>query len=126
MELLASLPGRHVAVLGEMREMGDVTDAAHREVGETAAGLVDGLLVVGDGARLIAESAIRAGMPSDRVAVVEDRATAQSALRGLLRSGDVVLVKASRGAELDVLVETLRDEWRGRPDGSAADPAASR
>ncbi len=118
MELLASLPGRHVAVLGEMFELGDASDAGHREVGETAAGLVDLLVVIGDGAALTASAARAAGLPADRIVRVADRAAAQAALRGLLAAGDVVLVKASRGAELEQLVVALRDEWRARAAAS--------
>ena len=114
MELLVTLPGRHVAVLGEMFELGDASDAGHREVGETAAGLVDLLVVVGEGAALTVESARAAGLPDARIIAVPDRDAAQAVLRGRLLPGDVVLVKASRGAELDLLVESLRDEWRAR------------
>ena len=64
LELLATLPGRHVAVLGEMLELGEGSDEAHREVGRRAAALADRLVVVGDGARLIAESAVASGMPA--------------------------------------------------------------
>jgi UDP-N-acetylmuramoyl-tripeptide--D-alanyl-D-alanine ligase len=113
MELLASLPGRHVAVLGEMFELGDASEEGHREVGTIAAELVDDLVVIGDGASGIAEAAARAGLPRDRILHVADRPSAMAALRGRLRPGDVVLVKASRGAELDLLVAALRDEWRG-------------
>jgi UDP-N-acetylmuramoyl-tripeptide--D-alanyl-D-alanine ligase len=113
MELLASLPGRHVAVLGEMFELGDASDEGHREVGRTAAELADDLVVIGEGARLIAESAAASGLASERIVEAPDRTAAVSVLRERLRPGDVVLVKASRGAELDLLVEALRDEWRG-------------
>ena len=62
LDLLAGLPGRHVAVLGEMRELGDAHEAGHREVGAAAAGL--DLLVVVDGgpggaAAGIADGALR-------------------------------------------------------------------
>ena len=113
LELLASLPGRHVAVLGEMYELGEGTEAGHREVGEIAAGLVDLLVVVGAGARPTAEVARAGGLAADRVVEVPDRSSAQVALRGLLQPGDLVLLKASRGAELDLLVEALTAEWAG-------------
>lgn len=113
LELLITLPGRHVAVLGEMYELGEGTEAGHREVGAAAAVLADLLVVVGEGARPTAESARAAGLAPDRIAEVGDREAAQAALRTLLRPGDVVLVKASRGAELDRLVDALRDEWAG-------------
>jgi UDP-N-acetylmuramoyl-tripeptide--D-alanyl-D-alanine ligase len=125
LELLATLPGRHVAVLGEMLELGEATETGHREVGEIAAELVDRLVVVGVAAGGIALAARRAGLPSERVIEVEDRDSARAALRGLLRPGDVLLVKASRGAELDLLVEALADEWRGAPASTAASSAGS-
>ena len=115
LELLASLPGRPVAVLGEMLELGDASVPGHREVGEVAAGLVDRLVVVGEGATGIADAAIGAGLARDRVVVVADRVAAQETLRRWLRPGDVVLVKASRGAALELLVDALRAEWAAAP-----------
>lgn len=107
LELLATLPGRHVAVLGEMLELGDGSDEAHREVGRRAAALAERLVVVGDGARLIAEGAVASGMPVSAVDQVPDRAAAVALLMRELRPGDSVLVKASRGVELDLVVNAL-------------------
>jgi UDP-N-acetylmuramoyl-tripeptide--D-alanyl-D-alanine ligase len=106
-ELLATLPGRRIAVLGEMLELGDASAEAHREVGRRAAGVTDRLVVVGAGAAGIAEGARRAGMDEARVAQVVDRDEALRILCALLRPGDAVLIKASRGVELDVLVDRL-------------------
>jgi UDP-N-acetylmuramoyl-tripeptide--D-alanyl-D-alanine ligase len=114
LELLATLPGRHVAVLGEMYELGDATAPGYREVGESAAALAHQLVVVGEAARAIADSALAAGMAPASIQVVPDRASAQITLRDTLRPGDVVLVKASRGAELDQLVASLHEEWGAR------------
>ena len=61
LDLLAGLPGRRVAVLGEMLELGDAADEGHRAVGEAAARTVDWLVVVGDGAAGIADGARAAG-----------------------------------------------------------------
>jgi UDP-N-acetylmuramoyl-tripeptide--D-alanyl-D-alanine ligase len=107
LELLSGLPGRRVAVLGEMLELAGDAPAGHREVGEAAAGVVDRLVVVGDGASGIADGAIAAGLDPDRVTLADDRAAAFSLLREELRPGDVVLVKASRGIALDELVADL-------------------
>jgi UDP-N-acetylmuramoyl-tripeptide--D-alanyl-D-alanine ligase len=104
LELLATLPGRHVAVLGEMRELGDAHERGHREVGEAAAARVDELLVIGEQATGIASGAASLGQA---VTLVPDREAALEALRQRLRPGDSVLVKASRGAELDLLVDAL-------------------
>jgi UDP-N-acetylmuramoyl-tripeptide--D-alanyl-D-alanine ligase len=107
LELLATLPGRPVAVLGEMRELGPVHEAAHREVGRAAAGVVAELVVVGAAAAGIATAATEAGLAADRVHLVADREAALEQLRSILRPGDAVLVKASRGAALEMIVDGL-------------------
>jgi UDP-N-acetylmuramoyl-tripeptide--D-alanyl-D-alanine ligase len=108
LELLAGMPGRRIAVLGEMLELGSEQEAGHRRVGEVAAQLADRLVVVGDGAAAIAEGARQAGMPPGAIALVADRSAAREHLLAELRPGDVLLVKASRGIALDVLVDELR------------------
>jgi UDP-N-acetylmuramoyl-tripeptide--D-alanyl-D-alanine ligase len=110
LELLAGLPGRRIAVLGEMLELGERHEQGHRTVGEAAAGVVDRLVVVGDGANAIAEGARDAGLDPNKIAVVADVEGALDQLRPRLRDGDVVLVKASRGIGLDRLVTALRSE----------------
>ena len=105
--LLAELPGRHLAVLGEMLELGDSAEAEHRRVGRGAAKLADRLIVVGEGARAMAEGAIEGGLAAERVSLAGDRDEALELLLAELRDGDTVLVKASRGAALDLLVEQL-------------------
>jgi len=105
--LLAELPGRHIAVLGEMLELGSSATEEHRRVGRGAASLVDRLLVVGEGARAIADGAIESGLDPVAVQLAADRDEARELLLGQLREGDTILVKASRGAALDVLVAEL-------------------
>ena len=111
LELLAGLPGRHVAVLGAMRELGTAHDAGHVEAGEAAGTTLDRLVVVDGGpdgeAAGILRGALAAGLSRDAVTVVADPAAAVAALRGELRPGDVVLVKASRGIELERVVDGL-------------------
>jgi UDP-N-acetylmuramoyl-tripeptide--D-alanyl-D-alanine ligase len=107
LDLLGSLPGRRIAVLGAMLELGDAADEEHRRVGVHAAAVVDRLVVVGEEAGPIAEGALRAGLAQTALARAADRDAARDILLAELRDGDVVLVKASRGAALDVLVEAL-------------------
>ena len=110
LDLLAGIPGRHVAVLGEMLELGEAHDAGHRSVGEAAAGVAELLIVVGHDARGIIAGATAAGMDATRIHHATDAETALDALRPRLRDGDVVLVKASRAIQLDRLVDALRLE----------------
>jgi len=108
LEVLATLPGRPVAVLGEMRELGAAHEEGHRAVGAIAARAAAELVVVGPPAAGIAAGAIAAGMDPLRVHAVADRDGAVALLRTLLRPGDTVLVKASRGAALETVVDALR------------------
>ena len=110
LDLLADLPGRHVAVLGEMLELGDAHEAGHRAVGEHAGSVADLLIVVGQDAGGIVAGALDGGLDQSRVVPVRDADAALDVLRPRLRDGDVVLVKASRGIGLDRLVDALRLE----------------
>lgn len=117
--VLASLPGRPVAVLGEMLELGPLHEVSHREVGEAAARVVAELVVVGEGAEGIAAGAAAAGLDPGRIHRAADREAVLPVLGRVLRPGDVVLVKASRGVALESLVESLRS---GIPAGRGARP----
>jgi UDP-N-acetylmuramoyl-tripeptide--D-alanyl-D-alanine ligase len=112
LDLLATLPGRRVAVLGEMLELGDDAAEAHRRVGRHAGSIVGRLVVVGPGASGVADGARDAGLARRSIVSVADREAASQALSALVRPGDVVLVKASRGAELDLLVDPLAELGR--------------
>ncbi|MGK2851797.1 MAG: glutamate ligase domain-containing protein, partial [Candidatus Limnocylindrales bacterium] len=110
LDLLAGIPGRHVAVLGEMLELGPGHEAGHRSVGEAAAAVAELLVVVGHDARGIIEGAVEGGLDRSRIHHAVSPETAVDALRPRLRDGDIVLVKASRGLELDRVVDLLRTE----------------
>jgi UDP-N-acetylmuramoyl-tripeptide--D-alanyl-D-alanine ligase len=110
LDLLAGLPGRRIAVLGEMLELGKGAATGHRDVGTAAAATCDLLITVGSGASGIAGGARSAGLDGSRILEARDRDAAFDLLRSRLRDGDVVLVKASRGVELDLLVDALRAE----------------
>jgi UDP-N-acetylmuramoyl-tripeptide--D-alanyl-D-alanine ligase len=115
LDLLAGLPGRRGAVLGEMLELGDASAEGHRVVGEAAARTADWLVVVGQAAAGIAEGALASGMEPGRVSLVANVEAALEFLPPRLRDGDVVLFKASRGIGLERLVEGLASGADGRP-----------
>lgn len=98
---MAGSSGRLIAVLGYMAELGEIEDQEHRRVGALAASLAARLVVVGNAAQPMADGAVDAGM-SD-VIHVEGR---EDVLQHLdLQPGDVLLVKGSRVARLETVVE---------------------
>jgi len=110
LDTLACLPAehRHIAVLGDMLEMGAWTAQVHREVGAHAvASGVDLLLAVGAFAGLIAEGAAAAGM--DAAAIVEFDTADEAAtwLTPRLHTGDTLLVKGSRAVHLEHVVNAV-------------------
>ena len=110
LEVLERCSGRRVAALGDMFELGHVSEEAHHQVGERAArARLDLLVTVGDRATGIAEAAVQAGMPAMRVIRCADAAEAAETLRDSLRPGDTLLVKASRGMQLEAIVRELVD-----------------
>jgi UDP-N-acetylmuramoyl-tripeptide--D-alanyl-D-alanine ligase len=110
LDLLADLPGRRVAVLGDMLELGAAEEAGHREVGTHAAQVVQVLVTVGERSRWIAEAAQAAGMSAAAICAVANQTQAVDALNELLEPGDIVLVKGSRGMELERMVAALHQQ----------------
>jgi len=103
--------GRAVAVLGDMLELGEYTFAGHRETGETAAAEgIDVLVAVGRLAREIAAGALAAGMPAGRVHRVETNREAIDLLKMMLKPGDTVLVKGSRGVRMEEILDALVED----------------
>lgn len=98
------------AVLGEMRELGDRSQAEHDAIGRLVVRLdVQRLVVVGEGARPVHLAAGLEGSWGRETMFVPDAAAALALLREEVRPDDVVLVKASRAAGLEVLVAGLLD-----------------
>jgi UDP-N-acetylmuramoyl-tripeptide--D-alanyl-D-alanine ligase len=103
--VLRDVPGRRVAVLGDMRELGTLSVGAHEAVGVEVARSADALVAVGELAATIAAAAERNGMRVVHRAA--DGGEALVRLRQLLRPGDTVLVKGSRALALDKLADEL-------------------
>ena len=103
---------RRIAVIGEMLELGAASGEMHRAAGEEAARWnVDVLVAVGGAnARAVADGAIKAGMAASQVHYVESSKAAAELVASLVTSGDVVLVKGSRGIRTEVVVDRLKVE----------------
>jgi UDP-N-acetylmuramoyl-tripeptide--D-alanyl-D-alanine ligase len=111
LEFLAETPlaagRRRIAVLGDMLELGPHEERLHRAIGERAARATDALVAVGRRGRWIAEAARAAGATT--VIEADDAETAANVVERDLAPGpgDLVLLKASRGIELDRAVDRL-------------------
>jgi UDP-N-acetylmuramoyl-tripeptide--D-alanyl-D-alanine ligase len=109
-ETLAAMKagGRRIAVLGDMAELGSLTELAHFRLGEQVARLgISELVTVGPRAKRIAEGALAEGMDAGAVRSYETAAEAGDAVAGSVASEDVVLVKASRSMGLEVVVDQI-------------------
>ncbi len=104
---VANADHRAVAVLGDMLELGPFEEEGHRVVGGRAAQVADKLVAVGGRARIIAEEALATGMAQADVYPAETNEDAVALLRGLIRKGDIVLVKGSRGQKMEGIVDAL-------------------
>lgn len=101
---------RRIAVLGEMKELGEQATQLHREVGQTLAiAEVDAVVAVEGRARAIAEEAVKRGYPSQNAHFFEDAKQAGEFLTTFLKPGDVALFKASRGVSLEKALERVRE-----------------
>jgi UDP-N-acetylmuramoyl-tripeptide--D-alanyl-D-alanine ligase len=101
--------GRRIVVAGEMLELGPASPELHREVGAICvANRVDWLIAVRGDARFILEGARCAGFLPQRLSYFDRPEDAVQFCRGLLRSGDVILVKGSRGVHLEDLIKPLQ------------------
>jgi UDP-N-acetylmuramyl pentapeptide synthase len=117
LELLARFPGGHkIAVLGDMRELGALSDDAHKAVGTQVAGISPSHLVtVGAGGKIIAEAAVAAGYSDEQVESFDTSDEARLTVQALMREGSVVLVKGSQFVRMEkiskeIMAEPMRAE----------------
>jgi UDP-N-acetylmuramoyl-tripeptide--D-alanyl-D-alanine ligase len=102
-----SAKGRRLAVLGDMLELGPTGPELHRETGRKVAGKLDAVIAVGALGRNFLDGAREAGLPDAVLTAFPDAAAAAAGVPGLIRPGDAVLVKGSRGARLEQVVDAL-------------------
>ena len=93
---------RKVAVLGEMLELGSMSETLHRELGRYAARAgVNALVGIRGAAASLVDEARRAGMPESDAHFFDDPDSAGDFLRRWVRPGDVILFKGSRGTQVE-------------------------
>lgn len=105
LKVLGAKPGRRVAVLGDMLELGSSTQAEHYRVGRIAVGKADLVFAYGPNAVRVRSGCITGGMPERKVKDFQDPETLISALRREAKPGDVLLFKGSHGMHMETILE---------------------
>ena len=110
LRVLGNKTGRHIAVLGDMLELGVRTHAEHYRVGRVAAENADILLAYGPNSSRVVSGAITGGMASNRALGFEDRDRLVAMLKRLAKPGDVLLFKGSHGMHMELALEMFLKE----------------
>ncbi len=106
---LSTLPGRHICILGDMLELGEMSQQLHRQVGEYAAHSgADVIIACGKLAEDIYKGARESGKQTDTW-YFPDKESLYSVLPGLISAGDAILVKASRGMRFEDVVKAIKE-----------------
>ncbi|MCI5721029.1 MAG: UDP-N-acetylmuramoyl-tripeptide--D-alanyl-D-alanine ligase [Firmicutes bacterium] len=102
---------RKIAVLGGINELGDMSERGHHDVGVFAAGQpIDFLYTVSEPAEAIARGFVDGGGDPERVRHYDTKADFFKEMDGMFSDGDVILIKASRGRELEEIVEKILED----------------
>ena len=109
LDILGRYKNRRVAILGDMFEMGKHSEYGHRLVGEYTINNADILITIGKDSKYISDESINLGLNKGNVYHFDDKETAIDQLSDIINDGDVVLVKASRGMQLENIVQYLNN-----------------
>lgn len=108
-EVLSEYPAkRRIAVLGDMKELGEFSTSEHERIGEMLrAKNVWLLFTVGQEAKFIAEGARRSGFDAFKIFEFSDSLEAGEAVKNIIQEGDLILVKGSQSARMEKVVEQI-------------------
>lgn len=110
LNVLGKKPGRRIAVLGDMLELGDCTQAEHYRIGRIAAEKADMVFAYGPNSGRIINGTITGGMSESKGRAFEDRDELVATLKRTVKPGDVLLFKASRGIHLEMVLDAFLKE----------------
>jgi UDP-N-acetylmuramoyl-tripeptide--D-alanyl-D-alanine ligase len=110
LSVLGNKTGRHVAVLGDMLELGVCTQAEHYRVGRIAAEKADMVLAYGPNSSRIVSGALTGGMKPAMARSFEKQEDVVEAMKRMVREGDVILVKGSRGMRMENILDGFLKE----------------
>lgn len=103
LDVLSSRDGRKIAILGTMRELGDESSNSHKEVAKYASNKVDMLICSGE---FIDD--FKEGFEKEQIKLYNTKVNLIKDLNSIIKPGDVILVKASRGEKFEEIVEALK------------------
>ncbi len=104
---------RKVACLADMLELGDASEREHCKVGKMCAEKgIDCLICIGNEAKNIAKGAEEGGLDGSDIYLFDDNASAIAKLRGIIKPGDVIWIKGSRGMHLEKIAAALDEIGR--------------
>ena len=98
---------RKVAVLADMLELGEISEKEHMNAGIQASEIFDVIICIGNDAKYIGKGAIENGFDKGRVYYFANNEEAVSEINSILRPGDAVLMKGSRGMKLEEVAESI-------------------
>lgn len=105
------VPGKKIAVLGDMLELGAMTEQAHKDIGKIAAQTTDIIVAVGKASKYTASEAIEFGFPQDKVFQFQESSKAGLFIQNkILSQGDLVLIKGSQGIRMEKITKELMAE----------------
>ena len=110
LNVLGNRPGRHIAVLGDMLELGDCAQAEHYKIGRIAAEKADMVFAYGPHAGRVLDGTITGGMPETMGRAFDDREELAIAQKRAAKPGDVILFKGSHGMHLEKVLEAFLKE----------------
>ena len=110
LNVLKNKPGRHVAVVGDMLELGACTAAEHYKVGRIVAEKADVLLAYGPESNRMLIGALTGGMPKSKGRAFTDKDALVAVLKQMAKPGDVILFKGSRGMRMEQVLEKFLQE----------------
>ena len=112
LKVLGRQPGRRIAVLGDMLELGPCTQAEHYKVGRLAAEQADHIFAYGPNGVRVEKGALTGGMVGGKARSFTERQQLVLELKRLARPGDVILFKGSRGMHMELALELFFQDER--------------
>ena len=110
LEVLGSKPGRRIAVLGDMLELGHCAEGEHIKLGNFAGEKADFVFAYGPNGCHVVKGALEKGINPDRAKAFTEREAMAECLKRIAKPGDVLLFKGSRGMHMELVLEQFLKE----------------